>query len=66
MQSPKDGGINHRSRQVNVTWIGWFRGIKPRQKIGEFVLPRGFGHLGGFNYLFIAQKVESVSKIVVN
>jgi len=60
----KNGGVNHPSRQVKVTWIGLFQGVKRAQKIGNRTFPFGYGHMNSFDFQFIAQKVESVSKLV--
>ncbi len=62
----KTGGIDHPSRQVNVTWVGLFQGVKRTQLFGKRTVPLGFGHMNGFSFQFIAQKVESVSKVASN
>ena len=62
----KNGGVNYPSRLVKVTWIGLFQGVKRAQKIGNITLPLGYGHMNGFDFLFVVQKVEAVSKIASN
>ena len=62
----KNGGVNYPSRLVKVTWIGLFQGVKRAQKIGNLTLPLGYGHMNGFDFQFVVQKVETVSKIASN
>ena len=62
----KNGGVNYPSRQVKVTWVGLFLGVKRAQKIGNLTLPLGYGHLNGFDFQFVVQKVEEVSKLESN
>ena len=62
----KNGSINHPSRQVKVTWVGLFRGVKRTELFGKRTVPLGYGHLNGFNFQFTVQKVEEVSKLASN
>ena len=62
----KNGNVNHPSRQVKVTWVGLFQGVKRAQKIGNRTLPLGYGHMNGFDFQLVVQKVEVVSKVVSN
>ena len=59
-----NGSVNYPSRQVKVTWVGLFQGIKATQTIGKQTFSLGFGHMNGFDFQFVAQKVEFVGKMV--
>jgi hypothetical protein len=61
-ETTREGGVLYPSRQVQVTWIGRFDGVKRRFKNAPKEDPGvGYGHMGGYDFQFNVLKVESVS-----
>lgn len=58
----KNNSITYPTGEVIVTWVGLFQGIKPAQKIGKINLSLGFGHMNSYDFQFVVQKIEEVSK----